>query len=93
MTSKKTTVNLTEENVKKMKQAISDSGMTQSEFINQSISGIPFVMLGNRKNIAQAFFELRILAAKNNDIEFKKEVDELCQSLNSLMEKIVEKGH
>lgn len=93
MANKKTTVNLTEENAKKMKQAVSDSGMTQSDFINQSIAGIPFVMLGNRKNIAESFFELRIAAAKNNNNEFRKGVEELCQSLNFLMEKIEEKGH
>lgn len=93
MPSKKTTVNLTEKNVKKMKRAITDSGMTQSDFINQAIAGIPFVMLGNRKSIAQAFFELRIMVAKKNNIEFQKEVEEICQSLNLLMEKIEEKGH
>lgn len=76
-----------------MKRAITDSGMTQSDFINQAIAGIPFVMLGNRKSIAQAFFELRIMVAKKNNIEFQKEVEEICQSLNLLMEKIEEKGH
>lgn len=91
MESKKTTVNLTKENVNKMKKAIADSGMTQSDFINQAIAEIPFVMLGDRKSIAQSFFELRIAAAQKNNIEFRKEVDELCQSLNSLMARIEEK--
>lgn len=93
MSSKKTTVNLTEENAKKMKRAISDSGITQSDFINQCIAKIPFVMLGDRKSIAQSFFELRILATRNIDNEFRKGVEELCQSLNLLMEKIEEKKH
>lgn len=93
MASKKTTVNLSEENVIKMKIAINDSGITQSDFINQCISEIPFVMLGNRKSIAQSFFELRIMVAEKNNIEFRKGVEELCQSLNLLMEKIEEKGH
>lgn len=93
MALKKTTVNLTEENVRKMKIAIDDAGITQSDFINQAISEIPFVMLGNRKSIAQSFFELRILATKNIDNEFRKGVEELCQSLNLLMEKIEEKKH
>lgn len=91
MQSKKTTVNLTEENVKKIKKAITDSGMTQSDFINQAIAGIPFIMLGDRKSIAQSFFELRIMLAEKNDIKFRKEVEELCRSLNLLMEKIEEK--
>lgn len=93
MPSKKTTVNLTKENVKKMKIAISDSGITQSDFINQAISEIPFVMLGNRKSIAQAFFELRIMVAEKNNIEFRKGVEELCRSLSLLMAKIEEKRH
>lgn len=91
MPSKKTTVNLTEDNVTKMKKAIADSGLTQSDFINQAIAGIPFVMLGDRKSIAQSFFELRIAAAQKNSIEFRREVDELCQSLNLLIAKIEEK--
>lgn len=93
MAMKKTTVNLTEKNVKKVKLAISDSGMTQSDFINQAIAGIPFVMLGNRKNIAQTFFELRVLASTKKNFEFRKEVDELCRCLNLLTAKIEEMHH
>lgn len=92
MALKKTTVNLNEKSQTKMASIIKDSGMTQSDFINKAILEVPILMLGDRKSIAQSFFELRLAAEKNNDMDFKKGVEDVCQSLNLLMQKIEEQN-
>lgn len=88
MALKKTTVNLSEESQVKMASVISDSGMTQSEFINKAILDVPIIMLGDRKSIAQSFFRLRIAVEENNNKDFQEGVEEACQSLNLLIQKI-----
>lgn len=92
MAVKKTTVNLSEASQEKMISAIKDSGMSQSDFINKAILEIPIIMLGDRKSIAQSFFELRLDAEKNNDMDFKKGVEDVCRSLNLLIQKIEERN-
>ena len=49
--TKKTTVNLTPDNLKKMEEAIKTSGktITQSEFVNNAIAKIPIIILGDGK--------------------------------------------
>lgn len=88
---KKTTVDLSMENHDKMKKAIEDSGktMTQNEFINNAIAGIPIIVLGDGKLLANSFFDIRKLMEDKTDLQtIKEEVNELCQLLFLLMEEI-----
>ncbi|MBR4027748.1 MAG: hypothetical protein IKJ01_09425 [Lachnospiraceae bacterium] len=93
MSGKKTTVNITEANLKKMNRVLEESGMKQTEFINKAIAQVPIIMLGNRKTIAEGFVDIRMLLSTENDEKIIKEVNRLCLSLNLLMEKIEEFTH
>ena len=90
MKSKKTTVNISYENLLKIQQLQRDTGLTQSEIINQAISDTPIIILGKQKNLAQCFFDSKKQLANTKTIDVKKEVDETCQCLNSLMQKLEE---
>lgn len=93
MDGKKTTVNLTAENLQKINNLIKETGRSQTDLVNQAISEIPIVVLGNQKSIATCFFDLRKAVNSKNEPEIHKEVELACQSLNSLMEKIEEMTH
>ena len=90
MKSKKTTVNISYENSLKIQQLQHDTGLTQSELINQAISDIPIIILGNQKDLAHCFFDIKKQLANNHTTDVKKEVNEACQCLNSLMLKLEE---
>ena len=93
MDGKKTTINLTSNNLQKINNLIKETGRTQTDLINQAISGIPIIVLGNQKDIATCFFDLRKAVNSKNTSEIHKEVEQTCQSLNSLMAKIEEMMH
>ena len=93
MSRKKTTVNITSDNHMKIQQIQQETGLTQSEIINQAIAEIPVIVLGNQKTLAENFFEIRKLISRNNAEEINEEVAEACQLLNSLMAKIAELKH
>ena len=93
MDGKKTTVNLTAENLQKIHKLAKETGRTQTDLINQAISEIPIVVLGNQKSIATCFFDLRKAVDSKNEPEIHKEVELTCQSLNLLMAKITEMTH
>lgn len=90
MEAKKTSVNISAENYEKMKKVLESEGLTQSEFINKAIAEVPIVILGNRKLIAESFFDIRNALSEKDDRELKREVEEVCQLLNILIEKIGE---
>lgn len=90
MKGKKVSVNLSEENFARLTEAVKKTGMSQTEFINSAIAGVPIIILGDRRMVAECFFDLRRMM-RNCDYEgFGKGVDEVCQSLNTVMEKIEE---
>lgn len=92
---KKTTVDLTPDNLKKMEEAIKTSGktMTQSEFVNNAIAKIPIIILGDGKLLAESFFEIHKLMENETNLEVvREEVNKLCQSLFLLTEEI-QKNH
>lgn len=93
MDGKKTTVNLTAENLQKINKLIKETGRTQTDLINQAISEIPVVVLGNQKDLATCFFDLRKAVNSKNASEIQKEVELTCQLLNLLMAKIEEMTH
>lgn len=90
MASRKTTVNLSEENWKKIQRLVKETGLTQSDLINQAVSGIPVIYLGNQKSLAESFFEIRRALSSNKLERVKSEVEDACRLLNSLMGKIGE---
>lgn len=93
MTAKKISINLTDENIQKLDMIKKDSTMSQTDIINQAIANVPIIMLGNRRSIAECFFDLRLMMQNDDYGAFRKEVDEVCQSLNLVMEKIAELKH
>lgn len=90
MGSRKTTVNLSEENWKKLQRLTKETGLTQSDLLNQAVSGIPVIHLGDQKSLAENFFEIRRALSSNKLERVKSEVEEACRLLNLLMEKIGE---
>ena len=74
----------------KIQRIQQETSLTQSEIINQAIAEIPIIVLGNQKNLAEYFFEIRKAISRNNAENVNKEVAEACQLLNSLMAKIAE---
>lgn len=93
MSLKKISINLSEENEKKLELMKKETGMSQTELINHAIANVPIIALGDRKEIAISFFDLRRLM-KNKDYKaFCKEGEQICRSLNLLMEKIGELQH
>lgn len=74
----------------RIQQVQQKTGLAQSEIINHAIAGIPIIVLGNQKSLAENFFEIRKLVSKNDTENINKEVAEACQLLNSLMAKIAE---
>lgn len=91
--NKKTTVNLTSENWEKVKKIATDTGLTQSEIINQAVADIPIINLGDQPTLAESFFELRQFIAYDETTKYEEGVNQICQSLNLLMEKIAELTH
>ena len=90
MSGKKTTVNLTSENLKKINRLIQETGRTQTDLVNQAISGVPIIAMGNQHDIATCFFDLKKAVNSQKMSEAHKEVERACRSLNLLMEKIEE---
>ena len=88
MDGKKTTVNLTAENLQKIHKLVKKTGRSQTDLINQAISEIPIVVLGDQKGIATCFFDLRKAVYSKNIPEIHTEVELTCRSLNLLMAKI-----
>ena len=93
MNTKKTTVNISSDNYIKVQKISQETGLTQTEIINAAIADMPIIVLGNQKNIAESFFEIKKLLAKNDTTNIKKEVNVVCQSLNLLMQKLEEVMH
>lgn len=56
MDGKKTTVNLTAENLQKIHKLVKETGRSQTDLINQAISEIPIIVLGDQKSIGDLFF-------------------------------------
>lgn len=88
MKNKKTTINLTPNNWEKIQTIVCKTKRSQTDIINQAISGLPVIVLGDQKLLAESFFDLRKLIEENKSNEFEKEVIQICQSLNLLIEKI-----
>lgn len=93
MTAKKISINLTSENVQKLDKIKKESSMNQTDIINQALANVPIIMLGDRKTIAECFFDLRQMMREDEYEIFREEVVEVCQSLNLLMGKIAELQH
>lgn len=90
MNGKKTSVILTAQNNEKVEAIVRESGLSKTAVINDMIAGTPIIYLGQRKTIAECFFDIRNMLEEGGIDDVREEVMELCQSLNSLMEKIVE---
>lgn len=93
MSSRKTTVNLTADNYHKMQKGMQEMEINQTQFINKAVEGIPIINLGNQRTLAEDFFELRCICCDGEDEKIREEIDRVCRSLNSLMEKIEELKH
>ena len=91
----KTTVNILPENMEKIKFLIEESGgqMTKAEIINKAIAGVPIICLGDRKSIAQCFFDIRNALNDGDMDRLSEEVEAACQLLNSLMDEIEGLNH
>ena len=87
---KKISVNLTPENWSKIQKIMKQTDMTQTEILNNAIAQIPILILGDRRLLAESFFELRKSLEDIDDEEIRKGVDTVCQSLNLLIEKLDE---
>lgn len=90
MSVKKISLNLTEANYDKLVEAVEKSGISKTEFINKAIAEVPIIILGDRKMLAECFFDLRRMMLDDDYEGFGKGVSEVCQSLNMVMEKIEE---
>ena len=90
---KKISINLTDENYKKMEEVIASEEISETEFINNAIENTVIVCLGNRKRLGFGLARLASLYSYGRIDEMKKEVQEICQILNLLMEKIKELNH
>lgn len=91
----KTSVNIKPENMEKINKIIEDSGgvITKSEVINKAIAGVPIILLGDRKSIAECFVDIRNALTDADMRMVREEARAVCQSLNLLMEKIEEISH
>lgn len=88
MKNKKTTVNLSPENAKKIRKLSKETGRSQSDLINAAITNVPIISMGNQKDIAECFFDLRKATVENSDSDIGKAVNQTCQSLNFVTAKI-----
>lgn len=88
MKNKRTTVNLSPENAEKIRKLSKETGRSQSDLINAAIANVPIINMGNQKDIAECFFDLRKATTEKNNSIIGKEVNRACQFLNSVMAKI-----
>lgn len=80
---------ITDDNDKKMKKVTTNTGITQTEFINAACAGIKIVCLENSCGIADRLCKILDIMENGTDVEeIRKEVDELCQSLSLLTAEI-----
>lgn len=56
MKNRKTSVNLTEGNYRKIKKLVDQTGRSQSDLINSAVANVPIVVLGNQQTVAEIFF-------------------------------------
>lgn len=85
---KKISFRMESTNVEKMEAVTKNTGITQTEFINNACAEVPIVCLENSVGIADSIMGLITLVDENNLEAFGEEVDKLCQCLNWLMEEI-----
>ena len=90
MKNRKTSLNLSEENYKRIQKLIAETGRSQSDLINSAISNVPIIVLGNQKKIAEIFFDLHKAVSQSDIAKIQEEVDRACRCLNLLMAKIEE---
>lgn len=86
---KKISFRMESTNVEKMEAVTKNTGITQTEFINNACAGIPVICIKNSEGLADCMMDLLTLAEDEKFSEFRKEVCELCQSLKLLTEEIL----
>lgn len=85
---KKVSVNLTPQNTKKMLSIIASENITQNQFINMAIEGMPIICLGDRKSVAESLYYLLDLLYDREFDAVREEVTRVCQSLSLLMQQL-----
>lgn len=86
---KKISFRMESTNVEKMEAVTKNTGITQTEFINNACAEVPIVCLENSVGIADRITDLKTLVEENNLEAFREEVDKICLCLNLLTEEIL----
>ena len=89
--SRKLTVLIDNENMDKAERVSKEVGISISEFVNQVIEEVPVLCMGDRKTLADRFTALMDSVESGKLEEVKKEVAELCVSLDILFDRTTPK--
>ena len=88
MKKRKTSVNLTEGNYRKIKKLVDQTGRSQSDLINSAVANVPIVVLGNQQTVAEIFFSLYKALSQSDVPSIRREVSRACLCLNTLITRI-----